>query len=416
MTTLKTGTDPISVRRIDLKALQRELKSVAPLWAGIGHSLRFVSTNAPFERRAEAAGPLGGQASEWLCALPFGIDESALLGQAAEGLRNGVLGWEPPSRPASGAVNATPSAPIARGFPIVTMCVLLEGARYPLTFPLSEFETLMSAAWSFMLGMPDEVWETVRCAPSRVISSGGIVNEVWIGDRWRPGAVFHNGALRHGAEADALRLKYAAGGLPPAMAWSLVLHALGWGASPETTVRADRRTWMTPQSTFDITPELGLLHENQLSLVVPASRLPSDPIRWFESRLSTDPMHATSEVLEYLSDIAAPASSATTSPQVSKPGPSATDLSQAASDEQESPSSRRGPSGSVLIDAAGISEATFRRIRRAAKIGEDWTAHMSRLHRYSPQDVDRLIEAAREEGFRAWKAIETAWACWSTQG
>jgi hypothetical protein len=72
------------------------------------------------------------------------------------------------------------------------------------------------------------------------------------------------------------------------------------------------------------------------------------------------------------------------------------------------------PTASDLAIAAGISDDTFRRVRKAARIEVKLKGAAARNRRYSPQEVDRLIRAAIAGTFLERRSIAEKWARWGS--
>lgn len=73
------------------------------------------------------------------------------------------------------------------------------------------------------------------------------------------------------------------------------------------------------------------------------------------------------------------------------------------------------PTARDLSEVAGISTDTFRRVRTAAGIEVQAKGGAARNRRYSPDEVDRLIAAARSGNFHEREAMQRKWAQWSTE-
>jgi len=73
------------------------------------------------------------------------------------------------------------------------------------------------------------------------------------------------------------------------------------------------------------------------------------------------------------------------------------------------------PTAGDLASAAGISNDTFRRIRRSAGVEVNATGGAARNRRYAPIEVDRMIAAALAGNHLERLAIATKWTKWSSK-
>lgn len=74
-----------------------------------------------------------------------------------------------------------------------------------------------------------------------------------------------------------------------------------------------------------------------------------------------------------------------------------------------------GPTASDLATAVGISDDTFRRVRKAAGIEVTEKGSAARNRRYPPEEVDRLIRAALGGDFQERRRMADQWAKWSSR-
>lgn len=73
------------------------------------------------------------------------------------------------------------------------------------------------------------------------------------------------------------------------------------------------------------------------------------------------------------------------------------------------------PTSGELATAAGISDDTFRRVRRAAGIEVGLRGALARNRRYSAKEVDRLITAALAGAFLEGRAMGEKWRRWGSR-
>lgn len=77
--------------------------------------------------------------------------------------------------------------------------------------------------------------------------------------------------------------------------------------------------------------------------------------------------------------------------------------------------SSRGPTAADLATEVGVSADTFARVRKAAKIEVNMKGSAARDRRYTPEEVDRLISAARNGSFLERKRMIERWAKWASR-
>lgn len=74
----------------------------------------------------------------------------------------------------------------------------------------------------------------------------------------------------------------------------------------------------------------------------------------------------------------------------------------------------REPTMGDLMDAAGIGDDTFRRIRAAANIEVTERGGAAGNRRYSPDEVSRLVDAVLSGNFRNRTTVAERWARWGS--